>query len=86
MAHDYVKDELQLDSTTGKLSFGIVATLAGGVLLLCSFIALLVFDNDVKAHAFARLLLSNGYRERNQRQIILREFILPTDRKCWLFR
>ena len=47
MAHNYVKDDLQLDSTTGRISFGIVATLAGGVLLLCSVAAgQFLYDDD----------------------------------------
>jgi Cd2+/Zn2+-exporting ATPase len=46
MAHDYVKDNLQLEANTGKLGLGIVATLAGGILLLCSFAAYFIFESD----------------------------------------
>ncbi len=52
MAHDFVKDALALDtgqeglaidSQTGKVSFQILATLLGGVLLVCSFVATFLF-------------------------------------------
>ena len=44
MAHDYVKDNLQIESQTGRISFQILATLLGGVLLICSVFAELLFD------------------------------------------
>ena len=46
MAHDFVKDDLQLESEEGKISIQIVATLLGGVLLLCSIVARILFDGD----------------------------------------
>jgi len=49
MAHDFVKETLQLDaveSRTGKVSLQIKATLLGGVLMVCSFISQLLFYDD----------------------------------------
>jgi len=45
MAHDFVKDELQLEARTGRISIEIMGTLFGGVLLICALIARLTFDS-----------------------------------------
>jgi len=45
MAHDYIKEGLEVEALTGKISYQILATLVGGVLLLCSFIAGMLYDN-----------------------------------------
>ncbi len=58
--HDHVRDELQLDTQTGRVSCQIVATLVGGVLLICSFIAQALFENATHADmlgALAAILL-----------------------------
>lgn len=47
--HDYIRDELQLDAETGRISLQIMATLIGGVLLVCSFLAQLLWSNDFYA-------------------------------------
>ena len=47
--HDYIREELHLDAQTGRVSFQIVATLVGGVLLICSFIAQMLFENETHA-------------------------------------
>ncbi|MCX5662815.1 MAG: cation-translocating P-type ATPase [Planctomycetota bacterium] len=39
MAHDYVKDQLSVESQTGRVSLEILATLLGGTLLICSVAA-----------------------------------------------
>ena len=59
-AHGYVKDGLQLEAETGRVRGQILATLVGGVLLVCSFIAGLLFDSPAHADllgAFAAVLL-----------------------------
>lgn len=38
-AHDFVKEDLQLESQTGRVGIQILATLVGGALLACSLIA-----------------------------------------------
>jgi Zn2+/Cd2+-exporting ATPase len=55
MAHDFVKDGLELDSEAGKIGFEIGATLFGGVLLLCALIAKLTFDTDDPSKLLAGL-------------------------------
>ncbi len=55
LAHDYVKDDLQLESQTGRVGLQIIATLIGGVLLVCSFCASLLFDSAVHADILAAL-------------------------------
>ena len=61
--HSHVKDQLQLeaiDTQTGRVSVGILATLLGGVLLICSFIAGFLFQNPTHASllgALAAMLL-----------------------------
>ncbi len=46
MAHDYVKDGLELDGNAGKIGFEIAATLFGGALLICALIAKFTFDTE----------------------------------------
>ncbi len=55
MAHDHVKHDLQLESETGRLSIQIIATLLGGVLLVCSILARLVFADDFHATFLAMI-------------------------------
>jgi Cd2+/Zn2+-exporting ATPase len=50
MAHDYIKDDTQIESATGKVSFQIVATLLGGVLLLCAVLAMFLFGPGQDEH------------------------------------
>lgn len=47
MAHDYIKSEVEIQTQTGRLGVQIIATLVGGVLLVCSIAAQWLFD-----HAF----------------------------------
>jgi Cd2+/Zn2+-exporting ATPase len=53
MAHDYVKEDLQIESATGRVSLAIVGTLVGGVLLICSLVASLVFKDAEHAQTLA---------------------------------
>lgn len=56
MAHDHVKDNLQLESRTGRISYQIIATLLGGMLLICSLIAYLIksrYGSDFHANTMA---------------------------------
>ena len=46
MAHDYLKDDLQLDSKAGRVSLQILGTLTGGMLLVCALLAQLLFRDD----------------------------------------
>ena len=58
--HDDVSDGLQLEAETGRVSFQIIGTLIGGVLLVCSFLAQFMFDNPAQADmlgAMAAVLL-----------------------------
>ncbi len=60
MAHDFVKSELQLEAQTGRVSIEIMATLFGGVLLICALVARLTFDsphNSAMLAAAAAILL-----------------------------
>jgi len=41
-AHGYVADQLQLEQQSGRMSYQIIGTLLGGVLLVCSIIASLI--------------------------------------------
>ena len=64
MAHDYIKTDTQLESVTGRVSFEIVATLLGGVLLLCAFIAMFLFgpgpgDHEVNPYASGLAMLAS---------------------------
>jgi len=44
MAHDFVEEGLQIESQTGRMSLQIIATLLGGVLMIASFAANLLFE------------------------------------------
>jgi len=55
MAHDYVKQDLQLESQTGRISIQIIATLLGGVLLVCSIFARFLFESDFYASLLAMM-------------------------------
>jgi len=55
MAHNYVKQDLQLESETGRISIQIIATLLGGVLLVCSILARLVFADEFYATFLAMI-------------------------------
>ncbi|MCE9592459.1 MAG: cation-translocating P-type ATPase [Planctomycetes bacterium] len=55
MAHDYVKEAVEVEAETGRVSFQILATLVGGVLLVCSLVAEFSFDNPDYATALAML-------------------------------
>ena len=46
MAHDRIKHDLALDSETGRVSIQIIATLIGGVMLVCSVAAQFLYDNE----------------------------------------
>ena len=45
-AHSHVTENLQIESETGKLGIQIIATLIGGMMLVCSFVAQMLFEND----------------------------------------
>ncbi|MCC5828337.1 MAG: cation-translocating P-type ATPase [Phycisphaeraceae bacterium] len=47
--HDHVREGLGLGSETGRVGLQILATLLGGVLLICSLVATFIFDHE--AHA-----------------------------------
>ncbi|HEX7010666.1 MAG TPA: HAD-IC family P-type ATPase, partial [Phycisphaeraceae bacterium] len=50
MAHDYVKQDLQVEAATGRISLQIMATLLGGTLLICALIARYTYDSpDISA-------------------------------------
>ena len=60
MAHDYVKEDLQLEQATGRVSFQIMGTLLGGTLLVCALLAQFFYDSkDISAllAAVAAILL-----------------------------
>ena len=46
MAHQHVKEDLELQEQTGRVSLQILATLVGGTLLICSVIAQFLFDGE----------------------------------------
>ncbi len=46
MAHDYLKEGLELDSKTGRVGFQIIVTLLGGTLLISALIARMTFDSQ----------------------------------------
>ena len=50
---DAAPDALQLDSATGTVSYRIVATLVGGVLLICSLLAQLIWADDNRSSTLA---------------------------------
>ena len=43
MAHDHVKEDLQLETETGRITSEILATLVGGTLLICSVLAQFIY-------------------------------------------
>ncbi|MEX2672307.1 MAG: cation-translocating P-type ATPase [Phycisphaeraceae bacterium] len=45
MAHNYIKDDLQVEAQTGRVGFQILVTLLGGTLLICALIASFSFDS-----------------------------------------
>ena len=49
--HAHVHEGLQLDSATGRVSYQIIATLVGGVLLICSLFAQLIWDGGFGAES-----------------------------------
>ena len=56
MAHKHLKDDLQLESQTGRVSYQIVGTLVGGMLLICSLVAFLLqnqYGGDFHATSLA---------------------------------
>ncbi len=56
MAHKHLKDDLQLESQTGRVSYQIIGTLVGGVLLICSLVAFLLqnqYGGDFHATSLA---------------------------------
>lgn len=55
MAHDYVEQQLHVESQTGRMSIGIIATLLGGVLLVCSVVAEFLYDSDFYADSLGFL-------------------------------
>jgi len=55
MAHDHVKQDLQLQAQTGRISLQILATLIGGMLLICSAAATFLYDNDFYADSLGFL-------------------------------
>ena len=65
LAHDYVKDDLQLESQTGRIGLQIIATLIGGVLLVCSFCASLLFDSPAHADILAARRIYSHKRNRD---------------------
>jgi len=57
-AHDFVKEDLQLESQTGRVGIQILATLVGGTLLACSLVAYLLtprYGSDFHATVLAML-------------------------------
>ncbi len=55
MAHDYLKEGLELDSKAGRVGLEIKATLLGGTLLICALIAKLTFDSEDPSKLLAGL-------------------------------
>ena len=55
MPHEHVKSDLGIESQTGRVSLQIVATLLGGVLLVCSLLAELAYDHPFHADALAMI-------------------------------
>ncbi len=45
MAHDYITENTQVESATGRVSLGILATLLGGTLLICALLAKFLYDS-----------------------------------------
>ncbi len=55
MAHDFVEEGLQIESQTGRISLQILATLFGGVLLIASLVAVLVFEDREQSDLLAMI-------------------------------
>ncbi len=55
MAHDYIKEDMQIESATGRVSLAIVGTLVGGVLLVAALVAKLLFADPEQADTLAAL-------------------------------
>ncbi len=55
MAHDFVEEQLQVKSDTGRVSLQIIATLLGGVLLVASYVAVFLFTSPAHGDALAML-------------------------------
>lgn len=53
--HDHVREGLGLSSETGRVGLQIIATLLGGVLLLCSLAATFLFDHEFYASSLGML-------------------------------
>ena len=53
MAHDYVQEDQQVESATGRVSLQIMATLLGGLLLICAIIATALYDTPDTAGILA---------------------------------
>jgi Cd2+/Zn2+-exporting ATPase len=58
MAHDYVKESLEVEKSTGRVGVQILATLVGGMLLISSFAAQILFGpgEGGNANIYATLL------------------------------
>jgi Cd2+/Zn2+-exporting ATPase len=55
LAHSHVKEDLQIESQTGRISLQILATFVGGVLLLTALAAKLIYDSPAHADVLAAL-------------------------------
>lgn len=55
MAHDFIKDDLQVENATGKVGIQIMGTLLGGALLICALIAQFTFASPQHADLLAGL-------------------------------
>ena len=55
MAHSHIKEDLQIESQTGRVSLQILATLVGGMLLLTALAAKLIFSSPDQADVLAAL-------------------------------
>ena len=54
---DFAPDDVHLDTATGRISYQIIATLVGGVLLICSLLAELIWDyGRVEAGPYSSVL------------------------------
>lgn len=45
--HGYIKDDMHIEEKTGKINMSIIVTLAGGMLLVCSFLAQFLFPGQI---------------------------------------
>ncbi|MEX0654805.1 MAG: cation-translocating P-type ATPase [Phycisphaeraceae bacterium] len=55
MAHDYIKDDLQVEAATGRVGFQILVTLLGGTLLMTALVAQFAFDSPDPAEFLAMI-------------------------------